>query len=73
MIVNRVPQLVAAKFGGEDKINIAEVERETGLNYRTVSGWIKGRVERADFPVLEVWCKYLNCGVGDLLVFQRDK
>jgi DNA-binding Xre family transcriptional regulator len=70
MITNRVPELVAAKFGGEDKINLSEVERDTGLTYSTVSRWVKNRVDRADFPILEVWCKYLGVGVGDLLVYE---
>jgi DNA-binding Xre family transcriptional regulator len=69
MIVNRVPDLVAEKFGGKDKINIAKVERDTGLNYRTAMAWVKGRVERADFPTLEAWCNYLGCEVGDLLEY----
>lgn len=73
MIINRVPELVAAKFGGMENVNLSEVQRETGLQYQTVSRWIKNRVDRADFPMLEVWCKYLGVGVGDLLVFEPDK
>lgn len=71
-VINRVPELVANKFGGEEKINLKEVERQTGLNYGVISRWIKGRVDRADFPILEAWCKYLNVGVGDILVYQSD-
>lgn len=72
MVENRVPELIAKKFGGEDNVNISEVTRDTGLNYRTAFAWIKGRVTRADFPVLEVWCNYLDCSVGDLLVYTKD-
>ncbi len=72
MIVNRVPELIAEKFGGWEKINISEVERATGLNYRTALSWVKGRVERADFPTLATWCEYLGCEVGDLLVYQKS-
>ena len=71
MIENRVPWLVAEKFGGVDKVNLKDVERETGLTYSTIARWMKNRVDRADFPILEVWCKYLNCGVGDLLVYRN--
>lgn len=67
MIVNRVPDLVAEKFGGKDKVNMSQVQRETGLEYQTVLRWMKSRVDRADFPVLDVWCAYLKVGVGDLL------
>lgn len=73
MIQNRVPELVAEKFGGRDKINIAEIERDSGIAYATVARWVKNRVDRADFPILEAWCKYLNCNVGDLLDFVPDK
>ena len=69
-IVNQVPSLVANRFGGADKINLSQVERETGLNYITVSRWIKGQVDRADFPTLAIWCKYLGVGVGDILVYE---
>lgn len=73
MIISRVPDLVAEKFGGKDKVNIAEVQRETGLNYRTASTWVRGKPERADFDILEVWCNYLQCEVGDLLVHVPDR
>lgn len=69
-MINRVPQLVVAKYG-EKKVNLKEVEASTELDYRTVSAWMKNRVTRADFPVLEKWCKYLNCNVGDILVYEE--
>jgi putative transcriptional regulator len=71
-IVNKVPELVAKKFGGADKINLSEVAREMDLTYSTVSGWVKNRIDRVDFPILAKWCKYLNCSVGDLLVYIPD-
>lgn len=72
VIENKIPELVAQKFGGEDKINMKEVERATGLTYRTVFAWMNDRVTRADFPILQVWCKYLGVGVGDILVYVPD-
>jgi DNA-binding Xre family transcriptional regulator len=71
-IISRVPELVAKKFA-DDEINLKQLERETGLTYSTVSRWMKNQVDRADFPILEVWCKYLNCTVGDLLVYTPDR
>ena len=70
-IVNHLPELVANRFGGKDKINLTEVQRQTGLNYATVSDWVKGRVERADFPILAKWCFYLGVGVGDILEYRE--
>ncbi len=72
MVENRLPALVAAKFGGKDKVNIAEVQRSVGLTYATVHGWMKGDLERFDRKALDAWCKYLNCGVGDILVYRPD-
>ncbi len=72
VVINRVPELVAKKFGGKDKINLKQVERETGLTYSTVSRWLKNQVDRADFPILAIWCKYLNCGIGDILVYRAE-
>ena len=71
-VVNRVPELVAAKFGGADKINLQMVQKETGLNYVTVSRWVKNRVDRVEFKTLAVWCRYLNVQAGDILVYQPD-
>lgn len=72
-MINRVPELVAAKFGGKDDINMQQVANGTGLTYATAASWVKGRVERADFPVLEKWCKYLEVEVGDILKYVPDE
>lgn len=73
-VLNRVPELVAEKFGGKDKINLTHVQAETKLNYATVSKWVKGKHEqRIDLDALETWCKYLGVGVGDILVYVPDK
>lgn len=68
---NKVPELVAAKFGGAENVNLTKIEEDTGMNYRTVSSWVKGHVTRADFPVLAKWCEYLGVGVGDILVYEE--
>jgi len=70
VIENRVPELIAAKFGGVDKVNLKDVERGTGLPYATVYAWWRERVTRADFPVLVKWCQYLGCEVGELLIYK---
>lgn len=70
-VINRVPELVAAKFGGEEEINLTLIQQETGMNYRTVSAWVKGHVTRADFPVLAKWCSYLGVEVGDILKYEE--
>lgn len=65
-VVNHLPELVAAKFEGQE-VNMSEVKRATGLNYGTIDNWMKDRINRVDFPTLVVWCDYLDCTVGDIL------
>jgi DNA-binding Xre family transcriptional regulator len=72
-IVNRVPELVAEKFGGADKVNISAIQKDTRLTYSTVARWVKNEVDRFDAPALEAWCKYLGVQPGDILVYEPDK
>jgi putative transcriptional regulator len=72
-IINHVPELVKKKkFPYKRRINLRKVEHETGLEYSTCARWVKNQIERVDFPVLEVWCKYLDCGVGELLEYEPE-
>lgn len=73
-VINRVPDLVAAKWGGKDHINISKVSNETGINYPTTYAWLKGKkaIDRVDLGVLEKWCKYLGVQPGDILVYEED-
>ena len=70
-VINRVPELLAQKLGGEDKIVVQRVAQELKLTYSTAERWIKNDVTRADFPILEKWCEYLDCEVGDILVYKK--
>lgn len=72
MIINRVPQLLRRKFG-EERVNLSRVQEETGLSYSTVHRWATDKVDRADFPMLEIWCDYFDCNVGDILERVKDK
>lgn len=71
-VINRVPELVAAKFD-DGKINYTRVQEGTGLTYTTVRKWLVGRVDRFDPQTLEAWCKYLGVGIGDLLEYVPDQ
>jgi putative transcriptional regulator len=72
-IVNHVGELVKKrKFPRRKRINVRKVERETGLEYSTCSRWLNNRVTKVDWATLEKWCKYLECGVGDLLEYQEE-
>ncbi len=72
-IINHVPELVKKrKFPRKRRANLRKVQHETGLEYSTVARWMKGAVTRADWPVLEAWCKYLECEVGELLEYRSE-
>lgn len=70
-VINRVPELVLAKYEGK-KINIKRVSEETGLSYPTTHEWLRGIVRRVDIEVLEKWCKYLGVQPGDILTYEED-
>lgn len=74
-VINRVPDLVAAKWGGADHINVRKVSEETGINYPTTHAWLRGKkgrtIDRVDLSVLEKWCKYLGVQPGDILVYKE--
>lgn len=73
MLVCRVPELLAAKFGGSEKINLSQIMRETGMAYTSVNAWAKGKVERFDTKALETWCKYLHVQPGALFDYVPDQ
>ena len=69
---NNVPDLIAAKFGGEENVNLSQIQRDTELNYRTIQSWIKRHVDRIDFSTMNTWCKYLGVQPGDLFTYVPD-
>lgn len=72
-IVNRFRVLLAEKEHKERMhIPLSEVEREAGISWKTLQGWANNQVTRYDAPVLEALCKYLDCEVGDLIVYERE-
>lgn len=68
-VLNHVPELVARKAGGRENVVVQRLAQDLRLSYTTVTRWLEGDVTRADFPVLEAWCKYLGVGIGDLLEY----
>ena len=71
-VTNNVPDLIAAKFDGEENVNLNQIQRETGMNYRTVHSWMKRKVDRIDFSTMNAWCKYLGVQPGDLFTYVPD-
>jgi putative transcriptional regulator len=73
-IVNRFRVLLAEKAEKEQKnIPLKEVERQTGITWTTLQSWANNKVTRFDAPVIIALCDYLECEVGDLLVYRKEE
>lgn len=57
---------------GEKRLKMSDVVRGTGLAKNTVLALYHDRVRKVDYHVLGKLCAFLNCQVGDLLVFVPD-
>lgn len=67
-IVVNLDKLLREKEQKENRtLTIQTIANETGLNYATVSNWIKNRVDRAELTTIATFCDYLDCDTGDLL------
>ncbi len=66
-------KITLAVMLGERKLRIADVARDTGVNRGTLTRLYYETAERIDLESLEVLCRYLDCGVGELLVHVPDR
>ena len=73
-IVNRFRVLLAEKAEKEQKnIPLKEVERQTGITWTTLQSWANNKVSRFDEPVIIALCDFLECELGDLLVYRKEE
>lgn len=62
-----------SRFMGEQKINISDLARKTGLNRNTISLLYHEKASRVELEVIEKLCVVFNCGVGELLeLMEKD-
>jgi DNA-binding Xre family transcriptional regulator len=72
-VYNRLRVLLAHKAEIEGRnISLKEVQRETGIAWTSLQSWANNKVTRYDATVIEALCNYLNCGVGDLIVYRKE-
>ena len=72
-MINKLPSLIGKKQQEENRvIGVAELAKETGVSRETIYKWIDGEATRFDGKVIEAFCKYFNCDVGDLLTVQFE-
>ncbi len=58
---------------GERKIKIADVARDTGIHRGTITRLYQEAAVRVELETLEKLCAYLECSIGDLLEYQKEK
>lgn len=57
---------------GRDKLCIADVARQTGLNRSTITALYKETATRIDLPAIDRLCRLFRCQVGDLFEHLPD-
>lgn len=73
-IVNRFRILLAQKATArQQNITLMDVQRETGIAWSTLNSWANNRVTRYDAPVIQAFCDYFHCQVGDLLRYETPE
>lgn len=58
-----------SKLMGEEKLRIADLARETGLNRNTITRLYHETATRIDLDTIETLCEFFECEVGDLFEF----
>jgi len=56
-----------SRLMGEQKMNISDVARLSGLNRSTVSLLYHEKASRIDLEAIEKLCELFSCEIGDLL------
>lgn len=51
----------------EKEISIYQLEKETGLDHKTVKNFCFGSLKRLDLRVISTLCEYLNCDFNDII------
>ncbi len=57
---------------GRDKLKIADVVRETGLNRSTISALYKETAVKVDLEAVSKLCKLFECEISDLFEYVDD-
>lgn len=55
-----------SRIMGENKMKIADVARQAGLNRSTVTSLYNETATRIDLDTVEKLCKLFNCEIGEL-------
>lgn len=70
---NRFLTLLTQKEQREQRrIKTYEIVETTGVTFSTVQRWIRNEVTKIEGPVIEAFCAYFDCDIGDLLYIDES-
>lgn len=58
---------------GQNKLKIADVARDTGLNRSTITALYQESAKRIELDAINELCKLFKCDVSELLEYIPDK
>lgn len=58
---------------GRHRYSIADVHDKTGLARGTISNLYNDKATRIDFDTISKLCDLFDCGIDDLLLFEKGK
>lgn len=51
----------------ENRISKYQLEKDTGIDHKTIQNYCIGTLKRIDLRVISTICEYLNCNFNDLI------
>lgn len=61
-----------SRYMGEQKMNISDVARQTGLNRSSISLLYHEKATRIELVTIEKLCGVFKCEIGDLLAIRGE-
>lgn len=49
------------------------LEKETGIDHKTIQNYCLGNLQRIDMRVIAIFCEYLNCSFEDIISYEKIK
>ncbi|MEW5956634.1 MAG: helix-turn-helix transcriptional regulator [Chloroflexota bacterium] len=73
MIKSKLKILIAQReVETGQKITYESLAAEIGLSKNTLNRLAEGKTDRVDFLTLDKLCRYFQCNVSDLLIYEPD-
>lgn len=70
---NRFLTFLAQKEIREQRrIKTYEIVEATGVSFTTVQRWMRNEVSKIEGTVIEAFCAYFDCDIGDLLYIDES-